>query len=485
MNTDAARQSLVDRIAGKLSRNRLLSVRHRWLALGFLVLWVSLISSVRSLAADACDLVEELTPGRVQQVQAVLEVRGDLLVSAEAGGQQKVPIVVTGKLAYEERLLAASESARLVRSIRHYHEAGAEVKVGQGVANLKLNSERRMIVASLDEDGAVLFSPQGPLSRDDLELVDVQGNSLAVPGLLPGRSVLVGERWQLDREPLAVLLGLDVITRNDVQGTFEKRDGETAILAIEGAAEGAAEGVVSKIEIRAKVNFDLTNRAVTWLAANIHERREIGQAEPGLDVIARLRLALSPQERSDTLNDQTLAAFNLTADAGSTLLQFRPEKSSFHLIHDRRWRVMLDRHDVCVLRCVDRGDLIAQCNISEIADAEPGQRLTLETFQQQVLQSLTSSAGQVTEASQNTTEDGRRILRVQAAGVASEVPIAWIFYHLSNDSGCQASLSFTLEAAMLERLSEGDRQLVESFQFTSRPPLQEARPATPASPKTR
>ena len=421
----------------------------------------------------------------MQQVQAVLEVRGELLVKAEEGGQQKLPLLVTGKVSYDERLLAVSASKNMRRSIRHYHDASAEVKVGQGMAKPTLNPERRIIVSQMDGDGAVLFSPLGPLSRDDLDLVDIQGNSLAVPGVLPSRSIQVGERWTLDRDPLAVLLGLDVITQSDVQGTLEKLDGQTAILAIEGAAEGAAEGVVSKIEIRAKANFDVTRRAVTWLAANIRERREIGEAEPGFDVIARLRLALSPQSRSDALERQDAERIDFDAGAGSTLLEFHPQRSGFRLVHDRRWRVMVDRHDVCVLRCVDRGDLIAQCNISELTDAEPGKRMALETFQTQVGQSLTSSAGQITEASQNTTDEGQRVLRVQAAGVTSEVPIVWVFYHISSEQGRQAALSFTMEAKVLERFAEGDRTLVESFQFTPRPQPQEARQTNPTSATTR
>jgi len=92
-----------------------------------------------------------------------------------------------------------------------------------------------------------------------------------------------------------------------------------------------------------------------------------------------------------------------------------------------------------------------------------------------VLQSLTGSAGQISEASQNTTDEGQRVLRVRAVGVASEIPIVWLFYHVSNDQGRQAAVSFTMESEMQERFAEGDRTLVESFQFTSRPLPQEAR----------
>ncbi len=476
MNTDESRQLLVERIAEELSRITRFQVRQRRLAIGLLIAWTSIVWAATVYSAETYDLTPELKTGQFQQVQAAIEVRGDLLVKAEEGGQQKLPIVVTGKVAYDERLLAVSTSQKARRAIRHYHEATAEIKVGQGLASPKLNPERRLIVAQTDEDGTpLLFSPQGPLSRDDLDLVDILGNSLALPGVLPNRPLQIGESWTLDRDPLALLLGLDVITQRDVQGTLDKVDGQTAILAIEGTAEGGAEGVVSKVEIRAKANFDLTRRAVTWLAANVRERREIGQAEPGFEVIARLRLALSPQSHSDALDDQTLDSLTLTADAGLTLLELHPQRGGFRLIHDRRWRVMVDRHDVCVLRCVDRGDLIAQCNISELADAEPGKRMVLEVFQEQVLQSLTGSAGQISEASQNTTDEGQRVLRVRAVGVASEVPIVWLFYHVSNDQGRQAAVSFTMESEMQERFAEGDRTLVESFQFTSRPLPQEAR----------
>lgn len=489
MVKDACRQPIVDEIREELSRKNQRDTQGRrpWRLIlpWFTGLLAVACSAVTSSAETAYNLTASLGPGSLQQVQAVVEVRGDLLVEGGEGEPQKLPIVVSGKVAYDERLLAVQDDG-LRRSVRHYREAAAEIKVGQGLVTPQLNPERRILVAQIEAGEATLFSPLGPLTRDDLELVDIQGNSLALSGLLPQRAVRAGESWELDRGALAILLGLDTITRSDVRGSIEPPDDSTAVLTLEGSLEGAAEGVVSKIEIKAKVNFDLTRRAVTWLAANFRERRDIGHGEPGFDVTARLRLAIAPQTHAEPLGDQALRDLPLSATAGALLLQLTPQKSFFRLIHDRRWRVLMDRHDLCVLRCVDRGDLLAQCNISELADAEPGKRLALEGFQAEVLDSLTSNAGQVTEASQETSDGGLRILRVQATGIASEIPIVWVFYHISNEQGRQAALSFTLASDAQERFAGGDRTLVETFEFLPRPQPQEAKrpdhaPPTPRS----
>lgn len=481
MTTDDRHLPLVDVISKELSRICQNRWRVAWAASRALAAFCLSSAFTTCCAEDTYSLKSAPVTGAIQQVQAVVEVRGDLLVQAGGGEQDKLPVVVAGKVTYDERLLAFDAASGLRRSVRSYRDASAEVKVGQGMATPQMNSERRLVVAEIAGGEPTLFCPLGPLSRDDLDLIDIQGNSLALSGLLPERTVRAGEAWQIDRESLAILLGLDAVTSSSVQGTLDKVDGNLAILTIQGSLEGAAQGVASKIELKAKANFDRAQRAVTWLAANFHERREVGHAEPGLDVTARLRVAITPQAAVETLSDAALRDVPLTASAGATLLELRPQQSHLQLIHDRRWRVLVDRHDLCVLRCVDGGDLIAQCNLSELADAEPGQRLALEAFQAEVLESLTSSAGQVVEAAQSTTDDGRRILRVQATGIASEVPISWVFYHVSNEQGRQAALSFTLEASVVERFAEGDRTLVESLTFAPRPPAQEAKRETSAA----
>jgi hypothetical protein len=243
----------------------------------------------------------------------------------------------------------------------------------------------------------------------------------------------------------------------------------TAVIDVKGDVDGAAWGVPSKVALTAKCHYDLAQKAVTWFAAVIKEQREIGNAEPGLDVVARLRMSLSPVERSEHLTEAQLAGVPLDARPGSDLLAFQSEQSHFRLLHDRRWRAVMDRHDLCVLRFVERGDLIAQCNISELPELESGKQLTLEEFQADIQRGIGKNFRQFLEANQSALDDGRRVLRVVVSGVASDVPIQWVYYHLSDATGRRAALAFTLEAKLVERFAETDRTLAETLEFLPRP----------------
>ena len=56
-------------------------------------------------------------------------------------------------------------------------------------------------------------------------------------------------------------------------------------------------------------------------------------------------------------------------------------------------------------------------------------------------------------------------LRVSARGLVSEVPIRWIYYHVSNSSGQRAAYVFTLSDEMNEKFAARDQLLVDSLRF--------------------
>jgi hypothetical protein len=178
------------------------------------------------------------------------------------------------------------------------------------------------------------------------------------------------------------------------------------------------------------------------------------------------------------LSDNALAGLTLKAESGQTSIELSSEAGGFELTHDRRWRVMVERSDITVLRFVDRGELVAQCNIAPRPALATGNQPTMEVFQAEVQSALGADLEAIKEASQETSASGLFVLRVVASGKAGELPIQWTYYDLSDTAGRRAALVITMESSLLERYSTIDRELVENFRLRS------ARGPTPAGDRT-
>ena len=138
----------------------------------------------------------------------------------------------------------------------------------------------------------VLFSPLGPLDRDELDLVSVPANSAMIDVLLPNRLVAVGETWKLGSDWMAPLVGLDAVHRSTVECKLDRVEKGVAIVHCQGAISGSAAGVSSEITVAAKYSFDTQRKRISWFAMTLREKRALGHAHPGLEVTARVQMAI-------------------------------------------------------------------------------------------------------------------------------------------------------------------------------------------------
>ncbi|MBI2478070.1 MAG: hypothetical protein HYV60_05305, partial [Planctomycetia bacterium] len=303
---------------------------------------------------------------------------------------------------------------------------------------------------------------------DELELIQTQGNSSVLDRLVPGAPVALNSEWNHDSKDLAILLGLDAIHQSDIKSTLRQVENNVAIVDISGKASGAIDGVASDIVLRAKYNINLQSHRVTWLAMSIREDRAIGHATPGFDVTARVRVEINEQATSPELSDSLLSELPVELNSGSILLRLDSTLGGFALLHARDWQMMVDRHDVTILRMIEQGELIAQCNISSLPDLAAGKRVQLPEFQADIEKALGKNFGQFVEASQQKNERGHRVLRALVSGLASELPIHWIYYHISDDAGRQTALVFTMDAKIVEKFAAADESIVGTFEFVAR-----------------
>ncbi len=404
--------------------------------------------------------------GAVQRVKAVLEVSGHLLTKEPKQSDEearKHPLKAIGNLVYEERLIDLSTR----RAQRFYEQAEAEIEVDDQVQQVELREDRRWIRVSAEANAPTMACLEGGLTRQELDLLEIPAGSHLLALLLPQEPVAVGDRWQHENDHLAPLFNLDAVTVNDVHSELKGVAEGEARMELTGQLVGSVQGAVTNLEIKAKYSFHLQHRQITWIALAIRENRSIGLGTPGLHVNARLRMVAEPvaETQPPPLPDVSDAPELETASTAA-LLEYRPEDRGFVLLHDRHWHVLREEPRLSVLRWVDQGQLVAQCNLLSLPPANAKHELKLEDFQQEIQRALGESAQRIVDARETDLGPEIRALRTVVSGQVSGVPIQWIYYHLTHTaSGKRLSCVFTMSAEELERFGGEDLSLAGSILF--------------------
>lgn len=443
-----------------------------------LVVAIAALHSGSLSAADGVMLQSATKPNDLTRIAVKMEVGGDLKVPGE-GKPKPLKMSVVASMKYDERLLESTTGH--ARSLRHYDEAQATIKIENGSVTPALSDEHRLVGVDWTGDVCTLYSPGGPLTRDELELIDLPGGSLLLDGLLPATAVAQGATWNQPDAFWATLLRLDAVGANDVASVLKELvAGQHADVELAGHVDGAVEGVSTEIEIKGRYRFDLTRQRIVSFALAVQEKRSVGYVGPGLDIVARLEMTLEPLAESPTLADTALAGLPLDLAAAGQLLGYQSPTQEYRLLNDRRWHIIDERPELTQLRYVDRGELVAQCNVAPGTKAPAGKHTPLEKFQEDVRKALGESFGQFVHATSGTSPLGYVVHRVVASGTVQELPIEWRYYLLADEQGRQVIFAFTLEQPLVETFGDADELLVGSLTI-AQPPAETAAKPTPAA----
>ena len=276
---------------------------------------------------------------------------------------------------------------------------------------------------AVDKSGTaapMLYCPREPLGREELDLIDVPGNSLLLDRMLPAEPVAQGESWKISDQALAELLGLEAVSWTDVESMLGEITEGVAIISAGGSLSGAVGGVSTDIEMKAKYKFDLARRRITYFALLIKEKRAVGHIGPGLDTVAKLIMVINPLASSRHLSPELVEKFGAEKAGSRPALRYTAVSGQFRLDYDRRWYLTAEDPKLAIMRLLDRGELVAQCNVSALPSASKAPP-TLAEFQHDIEQSLGKNFGQFVQASQDTTKSGYSVLRVVARGVVAQI----------------------------------------------------------------
>ncbi len=260
-------------------------------------------------------------------------------------------------------------------------------------------------------------------------------------------------------------MGLDAVAKTEVKCTLREIRESNAEIVIAGQLNGAVGGVATEIELDGKGMFDLDKNRLVSIQLRIKERRSAGFVSPGFRVVAMLKMDIAALAGSDQLTEDIVKSISAEAGDPSTPLALQPKAGDYQLLYDRRWHVTRDEPELAVLRFIDRGELIAQCNISPLAKLPAETRFTLENFQSDVEHVLGERLAHFDSAGERKTSSGLRLLKVVAAGTASDLPIEWRYYLAIDPEGRRVALTFTMESSLVDRFANADQMIVESLEM--------------------
>jgi hypothetical protein len=399
-----------------------------------------------------------------------MDMGGELIESAnpkEGNPVQREKTSVQASLNYNEKTLEyASVDAGPLRSIRRYQKAAATFHRGSSSEQHTLRQQRATIGVLIEPPHASHHSPAGPLTRNELELIDLFGNSLLLDRLLPEKAVSVGDVWKHPASLVCALLGLDVVAQSDLQSTLVSVAQGVARVEISGHVEGALEGASSTIDVKAKYRFQLDTGRITWFGMLVKVDNSIGPAENGLQGTARLQMTIQPGASDPQLADAALEDLALKPTPELLQLAYESPAGGWRLVHDPRWFLVQDRKDLATLKLIDKGELLAQCNIASLPNAVPGKTVAFEEFQEDVRKALGKNLKSFLQAGHRVNDFGYQVSYVMAEGAVEDVPIRWFYYLVADKHGRQVVFVFTVEARLLPRFKGADEALLAAVHLT-------------------
>ena len=143
------------------------------------------------------------------------------------------------------------------------------------------------------------------------------------------------------------------------------------------------------------------------------------------------------------------------------------DSSDWHTrcFHDRSWHLFRRDKSVAVLRLVEHGSFVAQCNMSPIPAAAAGPAVSLERFVSDIQRTLGKNVASIESTERIKTGDNRSIFRVVAAGKSRDIPVRWIYFLIAAPDGRQMTMVFTVEATLVGKLGDRDIRLAGALEF--------------------
>jgi hypothetical protein len=325
---------------------------------------LALLAAVgRSAADDAVSLQEAPREGRVYRVSTRVDLSGTLTPPAEKGKPAPKPLAVKGDSAidYDERLLTVADG-QVRKTVRVYGRMDFQRTLGDRPQQSSLRPAVHRLVILRQDRAKAPFSPDGPLTWGEIDLVRTDVFTPALAGLLPDGPVHVGDRWPAAPSAVLELIDLDRIDDGKVECKLEEvttRDKRrVAKVSFAGTVTGPNEDGGNRHQLDGYLLFDLESNHLSYLyLKGVHSLLDADGKEAGR-IEGRFVLSRQADVDSREVSDEGLKGAALEPDAENSLLLYDNPDLGVKFLYPRRWKVAWVRGNQLALDGADGSGLL-------------------------------------------------------------------------------------------------------------------------------
>jgi hypothetical protein len=305
-----------------------------------------LTASGAAASAQEVALVEAFKPDHTTRVEVRVRVTGRLALPSTEKGKAAQPVAVAGasKLVYDERLLKPDDAA-LSKTVRVYREVEFERTVGGAKQDAGIRPSVRRMIVIRSGDRKAPFSPDGPLTWGEIDVVRTDVfNPALVPGLLPVGAVKPGRSWAPSAAAVAELTDMEKVESGalavELVGVTKVGEKRMARLRVGGTVRGVNEDGPNRQKLEGTAYFDLDGGILTYLSVKGTKELLDGKGQTvgvveGQFTLTRSAVAGVPAD----LSDASLRDLDLKPTAENTLLLYDNTDLGIRFLYPRGWRV--------------------------------------------------------------------------------------------------------------------------------------------------
>lgn len=404
----------------------------------------------------------------------VLELEGKLLVNEPdtKSKQKNRDAAVKAKSTVDYYEFAAYDNQnKVVSAARDFLQAEAEHWVAGNTSSTKLRDACKQTIVVNHGNQWQQFCQAEPMLITEVELLLAPINTNVIELLLPESPAKVSQPWTLSKEAARELFNLEAVHECTLVASISKVEEGVASIDLNGTIEGTANSVATELKVKGNFQAKLASECaiVSWLGLAIQEKRAISQSEPGFDIVARIRLIREELPHDWMLDREKLLELSAANHDAQLTIKLGSAIGRYAFLADRQWKTYIDTGEEAIFRLIKNNSIVAQCNVTRLPKLDAGKQLTLAALQQEIRQSLKNNAPNIVEASERMTANKLKLMRVLVTGKSEDVPIQWVYAHLSDDRGQRISLVFTMGANVAEVFAGADEQICSTFELYPEP----------------